>query len=336
MTTPPPPYGAYPPPPGAYGGYYGYPGYPRPQPTNALAVASLVCAFLFAPLGIVFGHVSLSQIRKTGEDGRALAVAGLVISYLITVLTIVAMVLTAVFLVKVATDLEHLDGLTTRSPGLTATPPPNNNLPAFDPPKTLGANCQYPATTEPASRPVKPPQNGRIATDPAVVRASITTSQGSVGLELSNGRTPCTVNNFTSLAKQGFFDNTSCHRLTTSDALGMLQCGDPSGTGAGGPGYQFPNEYPTNQYRLADPAMKTPVSYPRGTLAMANSGPGTNGSQFFLVFKDSQLPPTYTVFGTVDGAGLTTLDKIAAAGVAGGSHDGKPVLDATIKSVQVG
>ena len=79
-----------------------------------------------------------------------------------------------------------------------------------------------------------------------------------------------------------------------------------------------------------------PVLYPRGTLAMANSGAGTNGSQFFLVYKDSQLPPTYTVFGTIDSAGLATLDTVAAAGVADGSDDGKPLTDVAIKSVQVG
>jgi peptidyl-prolyl cis-trans isomerase B (cyclophilin B) len=333
MTTP-PPHGAYPPP-GAYAGYYGYPaGYPQPQPTNSLAIVSLVCAFLFAPLGIVFGHISLSQIKKTGEEGRGLAVAGLVISYLITVLTIVVVLLSVVFLVKVAGEL---DRLAPRHPHLTTSPPPvNNTLPAFAPPKTLGSNCQYPATTEPASKPVKPPQNGRIATDPTVIRASIATSAGTVGLEMDNSKTPCTVNNFTSLAKQGFFDNTTCHRLTTSTELGVLQCGDPTGTGTGGPGYRFPNEYPTNQYRMTDPALKTPVVYPRGTLAMANSGPGTNGSQFYLMHQDSMLPPTYTVFGTIDGAGLATLDKVAAAGVAGGSDDGKPVVDVTIKSVQVG
>ena len=266
MTTPPPPYGAYPPPPGPYAGYRypGYPGYPQPQPTNSLAIVSLVCAFLFAPLGIIFGHISLSQIKKTGEEGRGLAVAGLVISYLITVLTILVVVLSVVFIVKVANDLESLDGLTPDYPDITATPSPraDNNLPPFDPPKTLGSNCQYPATTEPATKPVKPPQDGRIATDPALIRASITTSQGVVGLELDNGKTPCTVNNFTSLAKQGFFDNTNCHRLTTSAELGVLQCGDPTGTGTGGPGYRFPNEYPTNQYRLTDPALKTPVLYP--------------------------------------------------------------------------
>jgi len=297
-----------------------------------------VCAFLFAPLGIIFGHISLSQIKKTGEEGRGLAVAGLVISYLITVLTILVVVLSVVFIVKVANDLESLDGLTPDYPDITATPSPraDNNLPPFDPPKTLGSNCQYPATTEPASKPVKPPQNGRIAADPAVLPAEIVTAQGRIGLKLDNGKTPCTVNNFTSLAKQGFFDNTKCHRLTTSTELGVLQCGDPTASGTGGPGYRFPNEYPTNQFRMTDPALKNPVVYPRGTLAMANSGPGTNGSQFLLVYKDSQLPPTYTVFGTIDSAGLATLDKVAAGGVAGGTEDGKPVIDATIKSVQIG
>jgi len=340
MSTPPPPYGAYPPPPpGApYAGYYGYPGYRPQQPTNSLAVVSLVCAFLFAPLGIIFGHVSLSQIRKTGEEGRGLAIAGLVISYLITVVTVVVVTLAVLFFVQVARELETLDGLTPDYPGATAfpSPPAGGNLPPFNPPKTLGANCQYPSTTEPASKPVKPPQNGRTATDPALIRANIFTTDGAIGLELDNGKTPCTVNNFTSLARQGFFDNTKCHRLTTSAELGVLQCGDPTGTGTGGPGYRFPNEYPTNQYRLTDPALKTPVIYPRGTLAMANSGPGTNGSQFFLVYKDSELPPTYTVFGSIDSAGLATLDKVAAAGVADGSEDGKPVADVTIRSAQIG
>ena len=125
------------------------------------------------------------------------------------------------------------------------------------------------------------------------------------------------MNNFVSLAQQGYFDGTPCHRLTTSPTLGVLQCGDPTGAGTGGPGYRFPNEYPTNQYRLTDPALEPPVVYPRGTLAMANAGPGTNGSQFFLVYQDSQLPPTYTVFGTVDETGLAAVDKIAAARRAG-------------------
>ena len=333
--TAPPPYGAYPPPP--QGGYpTEYYGYPRPRPTNAMAIASLVCAFLFAPLGIVFGHISLSQIKRTGEDGRGLAIAGLVISYLATALAVVV-VASAVFFVLLARNVNSsLDDLSPDYPDATAYPSaPGNQLPAFDPPPNLGANCQYPATSEPASKPANPPRTGRVPTDPALVSASVATSRGNIGLQLDNGKSPCTVNSFASLAQQGYFDNTPCHRLTTSPELGVLQCGDPSGTGTGGPGYRFPNEYPTNQYRLADPAMDVPVLYPRGTLAMANAGPDTNGSQFFLVYRDSILPPTYTVFGTIDDTALATVDKIAAAGVADGSDDGKPATAVTITSIRL-
>ena len=112
----------------------------------------------------------------------------------------------------------------------------------------------------------------------------------------------------------------------------MLQCGDPTGVGTDEPGYQFGNEYPTNQFQPDDPKLQEPVVYPRGTLAMANAGPGTNGSQFFLVYRDSRLPPNYTVFGTIDETGLATLDKIAEAGVAGGGQDGKPATDASRSS----
>ena len=92
-------------------------------------------------------------------------------------------------------------------------------------------------------------------------------------------------------------------------------------------------KYPTNQYPKDDPALQKPVLYPRGSLAMANAGSDTNGSQFFLVYKDSKLPPNYTVFGTIDGTGLATLDKIATAGVAGGGEDGKPATEVKVKSV---
>jgi peptidyl-prolyl cis-trans isomerase B (cyclophilin B) len=176
---------------------------------------------------------------------------------------------------------------------------------------------------------------GKVPTDPAVVSASLSTNVGDIGLQLDNAKAPCTVNNFASLAQQGYFDDTKCHRLTTSEVSHSLQCGDPTGTGAGGPGYRFPNEYPTNQFRLSDTALQTPVLYPRGTVAMANSGPGTNGSQFFLVYEDSQMPPTFTVFGKIDATGLATLDKVAAAGVADGSDDGKPARDVTIESVRL-
>ncbi|KUI31298.1 cyclophilin [Mycobacterium sp. IS-1742] len=329
MSHPP---GPWPPPPGYPPGHPG--GYPRPRTTNSWAVAALVCALLVAPLGIVFGHLSLSQIKRTGEDGRGLALAGLIIGYLMTALTVIVVVLSLLFLVAVAQQAGELrvdDGGRTRS----AAPPSGDRLPAFVPPRNLGANCQYPKSDLPAAAPVRPPRTGRVPTDPATVTAGVSTSQGNIGLELDNGTSPCTVNNFASLAQQGFFDDTTCHRLTTARTMKVLQCGDPTGTGAGGPGYRFPNEYPTSQYRLSDPGLRRPVVYPRGTLAMANTGPGTNGSQFMLVYGDTLLPPKYTVFGTVDSTGLATLDRIAARGVAGGGDDGKPAAEVTITTARL-
>jgi peptidyl-prolyl cis-trans isomerase B (cyclophilin B) len=224
------------------------------------------------------------------------------------------------------------------SAGSSASPtgpvPPAPPLPPFKPSANLGANCQYPATPqEPAAKPVKPPRTGKVPTDPATVSASMATSQGNLGLMLANNESPCTVNSFASLIGQKYFDNTKCHRLTTSATLGVLQCGDPKGDGTGGPGYQFANEYPTDQYPPNDPKLQEPVLYPRGTLAMANAGPNTNGSQFFMVYKDSQLPPQYTVFGTIQADGLAVLDKIAKAGVTGGGEDGAPSSEVLIKSI---
>ncbi|ORW87869.1 peptidylprolyl isomerase [Mycobacterium sp. IEC1808] len=216
------------------------------------------------------------------------------------------------------------------TPGPTPGVPP---LPPFKPSANLGANCQYPASSDAAAKQVKPPRTGKVPTDPAQVSASMATSQGNIGLMLANNESPCTVNSFASLIGQKYFDGTKCHRLTTSDTLGVLQCGDPKGDGTGGPGYQFANEYPTDQYPPNDPKAQQPVVYPRGTLAMANAGPGTNGSQFFMVYKDSQLPPQYTVFGTIQADGLAVLDKIAKAGVAGGGEDGAPASEVTIKSL---
>jgi peptidyl-prolyl cis-trans isomerase B (cyclophilin B) len=326
--TPPPPYG----PPG---GFYGY---PQPRPTNGMAIASLVCAFLFAPLGIVFGHVSMSQIKRSGEQGRGLAIAGLIISYVLTILTILVVAATIVF-AAFAIQMTNWLGVPFRPNldyrGPTGSSQPASALPTFKPPATLGSNCQYPATTEKASKPNTLPQQGRRATTPATIAATIVTNDGPIGLQLDNAKAPCTVNSFVSLAKQGYFDGTPCHRLTTSQVLGVLQCGDPTGLGTGGPGYRFPNEYPTNQYKLTDPALTALALYPRGSLVMANTGPGTNGSQFYLVYQDSQLPPTYTLFGTVDATGLATVGQIAAAGVQDGSDDGKPATGVTITSVQV-
>jgi peptidyl-prolyl cis-trans isomerase B (cyclophilin B) len=215
--------------------------------------------------------------------------------------------------------------------GPTPSTPP---LPQFKPSASVGANCQYPASPDAAAKQVKPPRTGKIPTDQAQVSASMVTNQGNIGLLLANNESPCTVNSFASLIGQKYFNDTKCHRLTTSPTLSVLQCGDPKGDGTGGPGYGFGNEYPTDQYAPNDPKLQEPVVYPRGTLAMANSGqPNSNGSQFFMVYKDSQLPPQYTVFGKIQDDGLLTLDKIAKAGVAGGGDDGPPATEVTIKSL---
>lgn len=198
--------------------------------------------------------------------------------------------------------------------------------------------CEYPEDTSGTAEPADLPRTEGILTTGegnTDVSVSVETNQGNIGLVLHNDDSPCTVNSFLSLAAQEYFDDTECHRLTTSPSLQVLQCGDPSATGAGGPGYRFDNEFPTDQYAEGDPSAQEPMTYPRGTLAMANAGPGTNGSQFFLVYGDSVLPPQYTVFGTIDETGLATLDSIAAAGVEGGAQDGAPALATTLTSVRM-
>jgi len=278
----------------------------------------------------------LERQQKRARTRRTLVIGGAAI--------VVVAAIAAVVIAIVNTKHEHKSNTaaTTTTPAASnsheTTPagptPPAPPLPPFKPSASLGANCQYPASPDAAAKPVKPPRTGKIPTDPAQVSASMATSQGNIGLMLANNESPCTVNSFASLIGQKYFDNTKCHRLTTSPDLGVLQCGDPKGDGTGGPGYGFGNEYPTDQYPPNDPKAQQPVVYPRGTLAMANSGqPNSNGSQFFMVYRDSQLPPQYTIFGTIQPDGLTVLDKIAKAGVAGGGDDGPPALEVTIRSL---
>jgi len=154
-------------------------------------------------------------------------------------------------------------------------------------------------------------------------QVTLTLASGDVGLALDRANAPCATASMVYLAEQKFFDGTPCHRLTTSAGLKVLQCGDPSGTGRGGASYDYPTRVTGEE------------TYERGVVAMANSGQGFDGSQFFLVYGDSQLTPDYTVIGTIDEAGLAVLDDIAAPGVEGGSQDGAPAEDVTIESVTV-
>ena len=185
-------------------------------------------------------------------------------------------------------------------------------------PKAPGA-CAYTASGT-ASKPATLPATTGIERT-AAQTAVLTTSQGVVTLTLDSAKAPCTVNSFTSLAKQKYFDGTTCHRLTTT-GIYVLQCGDPSASGSGGPGYKFDDENLTG------------AKYPAGTLAMANAGAGTNGSQFFLVYKDTQLGPNYTPFGTITG-GLDLLNKVAAAGTSSPTGDGKPNIPVTLTTVVI-
>ncbi|MEJ2859288.1 MULTISPECIES: peptidylprolyl isomerase [unclassified Saccharothrix] len=204
---------------------------------------------------------------------------------------------------------------------------PKRPTPLADP-----VNCEYRASKEPSSKEgTKTPEAtgiGATGTQTATIKANI----GDLKLTLDRSLAPCTVNSFVSLAKQGYFNGTSCHRIGT-EGLQMLQCGDPTGTGRGGPGYAFDNEtWPE-------------LTYGRGYLAMANAGidqetqKGTNGSQFFIVYGDAQLSPDYTVFGSVDEAGLKLVDEVARAGH-DGSFDpspggGKPNKEVKFESVTV-
>jgi peptidyl-prolyl cis-trans isomerase B (cyclophilin B) len=209
----------------------------------------------------------------------------------------------------------------------------------FDPEPVRASDCGW--TPVDAGNGVvdvgKPRTNGVVKN--GVKTMTIALGQGTVTAKLDPSKAPCTVESFTYLAGKKFFDNTTCHRLTDS----ILQCGDPSGTGSGGPAYRFPNEnVPTptvDPSAPADPTAAPPTTalYPAGTLAMAHSAdPDSNGSQFFLVFKDVEYPADYTVFGTIVG-GLDVLTKIGAAGNDGSNQagGGKPNQETKITSLIV-
>ena len=216
------------------------------------------------------------------------------------------------------------DVVSYEQPGSPAAAAPATPTPEASPTKAAAAGdpgCSYEKTPEPAARQVLLPPTEGVETK-NVYAVTMATNRGDVVFEMDSATTPCTANNLRSLAHFRYFDGTSCHRLTTK-GIEVLQCGDPSGTGSGGPGYQFADENLEG------------ATYPRGTVAMANAGPGTNGSQFFLVYGDSTLPPNYTPFGRIT-QGLEVLDAVAKAGSddSNGAGDGKPKLPITIRTLR--
>jgi peptidyl-prolyl cis-trans isomerase B (cyclophilin B) len=201
------------------------------------------------------------------------------------------------------------------SPSPSASPGPTSAL--------VNGKCVYTAVGTPARKVSLP---SATADTSATYTATMTTSRGTIVINLLNSKAPCTVNSFVSLAGQKFFDNTPCHRLTTTQSgIYVLQCGDPGGQGSGGPGYVFYTENLKG------------ATYPAGTVAMANSGSAdSNGSQFFLVYKNTPLPANYTPFGTIT-SGLSVLQAVANAGTdnSNGAGDGHPKEAVQIESMTI-
>ena len=211
----------------------------------------------------------------------------------------------------------------------------SSKSPAATPSATASASAAAPAApvAEPASHcsyPSSPPASKNVGTPPAtpdstaVYQATMHTNRGDIVINLLNSKATCTVNSFVYLASKNYFSSTECHRLTTAGIF-VLQCGDPTGTGSGGPGYKFNDENLTG------------AKYSAGTVAMANSGPDTNGSQFFLVYQNSlSLPASYTPFGTIV-SGLNIIQNVAKAGSdnSNGSGDGHPKEKVEIESVTI-
>lgn len=264
-------------------------------------------------------HLERQLQRRQERDARRRKVT-LITSVALTLVLIGAIVLAVVL-------LSSGNGTSTNQAAATPTP----SSPPVSSPTSSAAVASYPCTwlpadSGPATKHAKlpptttPPKKG-------VATVSVQTTQGPITFRLNRAGSPCTVANFLSLVAQKFYDKSSCHRLVTS-GIYVLQCGDPSGTGQGGPGYSVPDEATGKE------------TYPAGTIAMARSSAAhSGGSQFFIVYKNSPNlmqhlgPLQYTVFGKV-AAGLNVVKKVAAAGAAGTSGDGKPKLPITITSMK--
>lgn len=209
--------------------------------------------------------------------------------------------------------------------------PVDTAQPSPSPDPVVSGECEWiPETTgeNPNLQEVGTPEVGDPPTGPA--QMTITTNHGVIEVEMDAEKIPCTYASFVHLSEQGFYDNTPCHRLTTQPGLYVLQCGDPTGTGSGGPTYRYAEEnLPTD----------AEVTYPRGTVAMAKaSPPSTTGSQFFLVYDDTPISPVYTVVGRIT-EGLDIIERIAADGASDTAglptQDGAPNTPVTIESLRI-
>lgn len=195
----------------------------------------------------------------------------------------------------------------------TETAPSSTGQPAT-------VSCDYTASGD-SAKPADPPLGTNVAAT-GTLTATLEMTAGPVVITLDRAKAPCTVHSFESLAIQGFYDDTSCHRLV-DQGIFVLQCGDPTGTSTGGPGYRYPDELHGGE------------TYPAGTVAMANSGPNTNGSQFFIVWADSPLEDKFTVFGSIDAQSLNVITTIASRGVSKEASP-NPIAEAKIVRISLG
>ena len=184
-----------------------------------------------------------------------------------------------------------------------------------------GCTQAAPSTASPKQYASAPKTDTSI---PSGTTITFATNCGDIVVQTLPKLAPATVSSEVFLAGAGFYNQTPCHRLTTQGIF-VLQCGDPTGTGSAGPGYSVPDE---------NLPAKNSTIYRAGTVAMANAGPGTSGSQFFIVYQDSPLGPNYSVWGKVT-SGLDVVKSVAAAGVADGSTDGAPAQSVVIQQATV-
>ena len=267
------------------------------------------------------------QLERRAELAARRRRTVLVVASVITVLVVAGAAL-------LITGLGDGDGDDTATAGAGATATDTSAPPTGAPAATTNADgtiaCDYQPDTSgnPNLADVGLPPAPEATPTQGTSTLRMTTGQGDLTLTLDRAGAPCAAASFTYLAQQGFFDGSPCHREVNQPTFGVLQCGDPTGTGQGGPTYTYAEEV-------------TPTTtYPRGTIAMANSGqPNSTGSQFFLCFTDTDLPPDYSAVGTVDEAGLAVLDQIAAAGNDGSFEPspggGAPTTPVTITSMTV-
>jgi peptidyl-prolyl cis-trans isomerase B (cyclophilin B) len=173
--------------------------------------------------------------------------------------------------------------------------------------------CERPGEMQDEPKTYAEPGDGGLG-DAAAATFTLVTNCGEIVIAADAAAAPQNVNAMAFLANDEYFNNTLCHRVTT-EGIFVLQCGDPTASGSGGPGFSLPDEnLPSDELS----------NYPAGTVAMANSGPDTAGSQFFIVYRTTTLPASYTIWGTVE-SGLDIVAEVAAAGTTDGSTDGPPM-----------